>query len=56
MKEAVRLAGTLAVSGDVVLLSPACTSYDWYNNYMERGEDFMQCVRDEAKLKLKQSN
>jgi UDP-N-acetylmuramoylalanine--D-glutamate ligase len=56
MKEAVQLAGTLAVSGDVVLLSPACTSYDWYNNYMERGEDFMQCVRDEAKSKLKQSN
>ena len=43
MQEAVRLARTLAVSGDVVLLSPACTSYDWYNNYMERGEDFMQC-------------
>ena len=56
MQEAVRLARTLAVSGDVVLLSPACTSYDWYNNYMERGEDFMQCVRDEAKSKLKQSN
>ena len=55
MKEAVRLARTLAVSGDVVLLSPACTSYDWYNNYMERGEDFMQCVHDEAKLKPKQS-
>ena len=55
MKEAVRLARTLAVSGDVVLLSPACTSYDWYNNYMERGEDFMQCVRDEAKLRPKQS-
>ena len=55
MKEAVQLAGTLAVSGDVVLLSPACTSYDWYNNYMERGEDFMQCVHDEAKLKPKQS-
>jgi len=50
MQEAVRLARTLAVSGDVVLLSPACTSYDWYNNYMERGEDFMQCVRNEANL------
>ena len=50
MQEAVRLARTLAISGDVVLLSPACTSYDWYNNYMERGEDFMQCVRNEAQL------
>ena len=56
MKEAVRLARSLAVSGDVVLLSPACTSYDWYNNYMERGEDFMQCVRNEAKLNRQQGN
>jgi UDP-N-acetylmuramoylalanine--D-glutamate ligase len=56
MQEAVRLARTLAVSGDVVLLSPACTSYDWYNNYMERGEDFMQCVRSEAKLNRQQGN
>ena len=56
MQEAVRLARTLAVSGDVVLLSPACTSYDWYNNYMERGEDFMQCVRNEAKLNRQQGN
>ena len=56
MQEAVRLARSLAVSGDVVLLSPACTSYDWYNNYMERGEDFMQCVRNEAKLHRQQGN
>ena len=56
MQEAVRLARSLAVSGDVVLLSPACTSYDWYNNYMERGEDFMHCVRKEAKLNRQQGN
>ena len=56
MPEAVRLARTIAVNGDVVLLSPACTSYDWYNNYMERGEDFMQCVRNEAKLNRQQGN
>ena len=54
MQEAVRLARSLAVSGDVVLLSPACTSYDWYNNYMERGNDFMHCVRNEAKLNQQQ--
>jgi len=56
MKEAVHLARTLAVSGDVVLLSPACTSYDWYNNYMERGEDFMKCVRNEAKINRQHGN
>lgn len=56
MQEAVRLARSLAVSGDVVLLSPACTSYDWYNNYMERGNDFMHCVREIAKLNRQQGN
>lgn len=45
MVDAVGQARQLAASGDVVLLSPACTSYDWYNNYMERGQDFMDCVR-----------
>lgn len=56
MQEAVRLARSLAVSGDVVLLSPACTSYDWYNNYVERGNDFMHCVREIAKLNRQQGN
>ena len=56
MPEAVRLARTIAVNGDVVLLSPACTSYDWYNNYMERGNDFMHCVREIAKSNQQSSN
>jgi UDP-N-acetylmuramoylalanine--D-glutamate ligase len=44
MREAVEFADQLASSGDVVLLSPGCTSYDWYKNYGERGEDFKKEV------------
>ena len=40
MHDAVRCADQLATAGDVVLLSPGCTSYDWYKNYGERGNDF----------------
>ena len=44
MQEAVNMADSFAQDGDVVLLSPGCTSYDWYANYGQRGEDFMKCV------------
>ena len=40
MSDAVRRAAAEARSGDAVLLSPACASYDWYRSYAERGEDF----------------
>ena len=45
MAEAVGLAGSLAEAGDAVVLSPACTSFDWYGSYAERGDDFAGEVR-----------
>jgi UDP-N-acetylmuramoylalanine--D-glutamate ligase len=44
LAEAVEGAHTLAEAGDVVLLSPACTSYDAYNNFEERGADFRRMI------------
>jgi UDP-N-acetylmuramoylalanine--D-glutamate ligase len=46
MAEAVAKARGLATSGDVVLLSPGCTSFDWYDGYARRGEDFSRRVRE----------
>ena len=44
LSEAVRLAQMMARVGDVVLLSPACTSYDAYDNFERRGEHFCRLV------------
>lgn len=46
MGDAVRRAAALAEPGDVVLLSPACASFDWYpdGGYPARGEDFRRLV------------
>jgi UDP-N-acetylmuramoylalanine--D-glutamate ligase len=44
LADAVGAARRLAQPGDVVLLAPACTSYDAYQNFEERGEDFRRLV------------
>jgi len=50
MEDAVFSAYQAAAPGDVVLLSPACSSFDMYNSYAERGESFCKAV---DKLKWK---
>jgi len=49
MEDAVFMAYNAAKPGDIVLLSPACASFDMYNSYAQRGEDFCKAV---AKQKI----
>jgi UDP-N-acetylmuramoylalanine--D-glutamate ligase len=44
LEEAVTMASRLAISGDVVLLSPACASYDMFRDFEERGQVFARTV------------
>jgi UDP-N-acetylmuramoylalanine--D-glutamate ligase len=46
MGEAVRLAWERALPGDAVLLSPACSSFDMFRDYKERGDVFAGAVRE----------
>jgi len=45
-EEAVKVAQKLAESGEAVLLSPACASFDLFDNYEDRGRQFKQAVRN----------
>jgi UDP-N-acetylmuramoylalanine--D-glutamate ligase len=44
MEDAVRRAASLAQRGDAVLLSPACSSFDMFKSYAERGDHFSRAV------------
>jgi UDP-N-acetylmuramoylalanine--D-glutamate ligase len=46
MEDAVAQAATMARSGDAVLLSPACSSFDMFRNYEHRAEVYRAAVRD----------
>ncbi len=46
MQDAVRRAAVLTETGDTVLLSPACASFDMFSGYVERGEIFRQAVEE----------
>lgn len=49
MHAAVRESLRHARAGDVVLMSPACSSFDQYTNYAARGDDFVRCVTEQAR-------
>jgi UDP-N-acetylmuramoylalanine--D-glutamate ligase len=46
IRDAVSLARQMADTGDVVLLSPACASFDLFKNYEDRGAQFKQAVQE----------
>lgn len=45
-EDAVKMAASLAESGETVLLSPACASFDLFRNYEDRGRKFKDAVRN----------
>ena len=46
MEEAVEIAHREAKAGDIVTLSPACASFDWYPNFEVRGQHFKRLVKE----------
>ena len=46
IKDAVRASYYLAKDGEVVLLSPACASFDLFESYEDRGRQFKMAVRE----------
>lgn len=46
MQDAVNKAIDEAVPGDTIMLSPACSSFDWYDNYAQRGNHFKKLVME----------
>lgn len=45
MEDAVKIAYKLTENGEAVILSPACASYDMFENYEDRGNQFKKAVR-----------
>jgi len=46
MEDALKAAYKMSKPGDTVLLSPACASFDLFDNYEDRGRQFKQCVKE----------
>jgi len=49
LEDAVRLLWSKSQPGDIILLSPACASFDMFNNYKHRGDTFVEIVNRLAK-------
>jgi UDP-N-acetylmuramoylalanine--D-glutamate ligase len=45
LEQAMKAVKDIAVEGDVVLLSPACASFDLFENYEDRGRKFKEAVK-----------
>jgi UDP-N-acetylmuramoylalanine--D-glutamate ligase len=53
LEDAVHEAAHFAVSGDIVLLSPGCSSFDMFKDYAHRGDEFKRIVRELCRRNLR---